>query len=123
MSFFSEKIDDIVIEVVDIDRATFREAEEFKKLLNQDIESGFSKIIIDLSNCKFIDSTFLSTIVSALKRVNKNGGTLKLAGVHDETEALLELTGTVKVFQIYPSKDEALKSFSVQSVLKSSKAS
>lgn len=123
MSFYSEKIDDIVIEVVDIDRATFREAEEFKKLLNQDIENGSSKIIIDLSRCKFIDSTFLSTIVTTLKRVNKIGGTLKLAGVHDEAEALLELTGTVKVFEIYPSKDEALKSFSVKHVHKASKAS
>jgi anti-anti-sigma factor len=120
MSFYSEKIDDAVIEVVDIDRATFREAEEFKKLLNRDIESGFSKIIIDLSNCKFIDSTFLSTIVTTFKRVNKISGTLKLAGVRDEAEALLELTGTVKIFEIYPTKDEALKSFSVH---KSSKAS
>jgi anti-anti-sigma factor len=123
MSFFSEKIDDVVIQEVDIDRATFREADEFKKLLNQDIDSGFSKIIIDLSNCKFIDSTFLSTIVTALKRVNKSGGTLKLSGVHDEAQALLELTGTVKVFEIYQSKDEALKSFSVQPETKSSKAS
>ena len=123
MSFYSEKIDDIVIEVVDIDRATFREAEEFKKLLNQDIENGSSKIIIDLSRCKFIDSTFLSTIVTTLKKVNKIGGTLKLAGVRDEAEALLELTGTVKVFEIYPSKDEALKSFSINPFHKSSKAS
>jgi anti-anti-sigma factor len=111
------------VEVVDINRATFKEAEEFKKLLNKDIDSGYSKIIVDLSNCRFIDSTFLSTIVTALKKVSKIGGNLKLAGVHSETQALLELTGTVKVFEIYETKDEAVKTFSLKPVSKSAKAS
>jgi len=123
MSFFSEKINDVIVEVVDINRATFKEAEEFKKLLNQDIDSGYSKIIVDLSNCRFIDSTFLSTIVTALKKVSKIGGNLKLAGVHSETQALLELTGTVKVFEIYETKDEAVKTFALKTVRKSAKAS
>ena len=122
MSFFSEKINDIVIETVEISRATFKEAENFKKQLNHDIDRGYIKIIVDLSKCAFIDSTFLSTIVTALKKVSKIGGNLKLASVHSETQALLELTGTVKVFEIYASKDEALKSFSIQPA-KSSKAS
>ncbi len=117
MSFLSEKIDDVVIETVEISRATFKEADNFKKLLNQDIDRGYLKIIIDLSKCVFIDSTFLSAIVTALKRVSKSGGNLKLVGVHSETQALLDLTGTSKVFEIYDSKDEAVKSFSVQPII------
>ena len=116
MSFFSEKIKDVVVEVVDINRATFKEAEQFKKLLDKDIENGHLKIIVDLNNCNFIDSTFLSTIVTALKKVSKAGGNLKLIGVHSETQALLELTGTVKVFEIYKSREEAISSFSTQPV-------
>ncbi len=116
MSFFSEKIKDVVVEVVDINRATFKEAEQFKKLLDRDIENDHLKIIVDLNNCNFIDSTFLSTIVTALKKVNKAGGNLKLIGIHSETQALLELTGTVKVFEIYNSREEAIRSFSTQPV-------
>jgi anti-anti-sigma factor len=116
MSFYSEKIKDVIIEVIGLERATFKEAEEFKKLLDKDIESGHSKIIVDLSSCSFMDSTFLSTIVTALKKVSKIGGNLKLVGVHSETQALLELTGTIKVFEIYETKDEAIKSYSVRAV-------
>jgi len=116
MSFFSEKIKDVIVEVIGINRATFKEAEEFKKLLNKDIDNGHSKIIVDLSNCNFMDSTFLSTIVTALKKVSKIGGNLKLVGVHSEAQALLELTGTIKVFEIYKTKDEAVKSFSIKAV-------
>jgi anti-sigma B factor antagonist len=123
MSFFSEKINDVVIETIDINRATFKEAEDFKKQLNQDIDRGYLKIIVDLSKCGFIDSTFLSTIVTALKKVSKTGGNLKLSGVHSETLALLELTGTAKVFEIFESKEDALKSYSIQLTTKSSKAS
>jgi len=114
MSFFSTKIDDVVIEVVDINRATYKEAEEFRKLLDKDIDNGYSKIIVELSNCRFIDSTFLSTIVTALKKVSKTGGNLKLVGVHSEAQALLELTGTVKVFEIYQNRSEAIESFKVR---------
>ena len=114
MFFLTEKVNDVIIEVVDIDRATFKEAEEFKKLLNQDIDKGNLKIIIDFTACNFIDSTFLSTIVTALKKVSKAGGNLVLTGVHSETQALFELTGTVKVFDIYKTKDEAVRSLSVK---------
>jgi len=63
-----------------------------------------------------MDSTFLSTIVTALKKVSKIGGNLKLVGVHSEARALLELTGTIKVFEIFKTKDEAVKSFSIKAV-------
>ncbi len=114
MSFVTENFNDVVVQSVNFDRATFKEAEEFKKLLDKNIDNGYLKIIIDLSECNFIDSTFLSAIVTALKKVTKLSGTLKLAGVHSEALALLELTGTVKVFEIYKNKNEALESFRVR---------
>ncbi|NWF89715.1 MAG: STAS domain-containing protein [Ignavibacteriaceae bacterium] len=111
MSFLSEKTNDIAIETVEISRATFKEAEEFKNFLNTDIEEGYLKLIVDLTHCAFIDSTFLSTIVTALKKVSKKGGNLKLVGIHSETQALLELTGTVKIFEIFDTVDDAIVSF------------
>src|SRR3970040_2693697 len=108
MSFYSEKIKDVIVAVIGINRAAFKEAEEFKKLLDKDIDNGHSKIIVDLSNCNFMDSTFLSTIVTALKKGRKIGGNLKLVGVHSEAQALLELTGTVKVFEIFSNRNEAV---------------
>lgn len=111
MSVFTRKIDNIIIEIVDLNRATFKDAEEFKVAIEKQIERCHKNFIIDLSKCKFMDSTFLSTIVNVLKKVTKEGGSLKLAGVHAEVLALLELTGTVKIFEIYKTKEEAIKSY------------
>lgn len=111
MYFSIENLGDIVVARVNLSRATFREAEEFKSKISEQLENGFTKIIVDLSDCNFIDSTFLSTMVSVLKNVSKKGGSLKLIGVHAEAQALLELTGTAKIFEIYESKEQAIKSF------------
>jgi len=102
---------DIVIEIVHLSRATKENAEVFKKILLKEIDKGFSKIVVDLSGCMFMDSTFLSSLVIALKTLSKMGGTIKLVATHQDTLAILELTGMVKVFDVFKSKEDASKSF------------
>ncbi len=104
-------IDDVTVKNVKLDRATFKDAEEFKRRLAQDIENKKLKILVDLSGCLFMDSTFLSALVTSLKRITEAGGNLKLVAIQPETLSLLELTGTYKVFEIFHSRESALNSF------------
>ncbi len=76
MYFTKEDFDDVVVEVVDLPRATLNEAEEFKLRLREDIDNGHKNIVADLSACEFIDSTFLGTLVITLKNVTSMGGDL-----------------------------------------------
>jgi anti-anti-sigma factor len=80
MDFVQEKQGTIVIEIVNLTRATLKEAEEFKKILSRDIELGWKNIIVDLTDCEFIDSTFLGALVITLKKITGLGGNLKLVG-------------------------------------------
>jgi anti-sigma B factor antagonist len=102
---------DVIVEIVNLDRATMRESEEFKEIMFKHIDEGFKRFVVDLNNCNFIDSTFLSTLVSAYKKILSLEGDLKLASVHDELRSLIELTGTRKVFKIYSSANNAIKSY------------
>lgn len=102
---------DVIVEIVNLDRATMREAEEFKEIIFKHIDEGFKKFVVDLNKCNFIDSTFLSTLVSAYKKILSLEGDLKLASVHDELRSLMELTGTRKVFKIYSSTNNAIRSY------------
>ncbi|RPI73389.1 MAG: anti-sigma factor antagonist [Ignavibacteriales bacterium] len=65
----------------------------------------------DLSQCEFIDSTFISVLVTALKTINKKNGSLKIIAAHSNVQSVLDLTGMVKVFQIYKTREEALSVF------------
>ena len=75
-----EKIieNDIVIETINLVRSTYKEAGELKGILDDDIEKGYQKIIIDLSECDFIDSTFLGVLVFGLKKIATIGGEIKM---------------------------------------------
>lgn len=111
MRIIEEIIDDVVVEIVNLDRATLREAEELKSKITDKINDGFKKIIIDLSAVEFLDSTFLGVIVSSLKKVAKLGGDLKLVGFQPAVRSMFELTRLFRVFESYSELQSAIKSF------------
>jgi anti-anti-sigma factor len=73
--------------------------------------TGWRKIIVDLSECEFIDSTFLGALVVSLKKVTGLGGDLRLVGFQPAVHSMFELTRMYRVFESFKTKDEALKSF------------
>jgi anti-anti-sigma factor len=111
MDYLQETYEDILVQVVDLTRATLREAEEFKFTLSKSIEQGYRKIVVDLSLCEFIDSTFLGALVVSLKKVTAMGGDLRLVGFHPAVHSMLELTRMHRVFESYPTKEDAINSY------------
>ncbi|MEJ2194081.1 MAG: STAS domain-containing protein [Ignavibacteriaceae bacterium] len=111
MYFTKEDFDDVVVEVVDIPRATVNEAEEFKLRLREDIDNGHKHIVADLSACEFIDSTFLGTLVITLKNITSIGGDLRLVGFQPAVHSMFELTRMYRAFETFKTKEDAIKSF------------
>jgi anti-anti-sigma factor len=105
------QIYDVVVEVVNLTRATYREAAQLKKILDNDIENKIRKIVVDLSQCEFIDSTFLGVLVLSLKASAKIGGDIRLVKPAEVAKSLMEKAGTLNVFNIYSSLDDAVQSF------------
>jgi len=111
MDFAKEIHGNVIVEYVNLHRATLRDAEEFKKILINDIEQGWRKIVIDLTECEFIDSTFLGALVVSLKKATSLGGDLRLVGFQPAVHSMFELTRMYRVFEAYPTRDEAIDSF------------
>jgi len=110
MNYIQEEHGSIIVEVVNLGRATLNEAGEFKKILFQDIETGWRQIIIDLTECEFIDSTFLGSIVISLKKINDLGGKIRLVGFQPEVGKMLQLTKMNHLFDIFETREEAIES-------------
>ncbi|MGE5496987.1 MAG: STAS domain-containing protein [Syntrophothermus sp.] len=111
MDFIRTTVGNICIEKVNIERATLKEAEDFKQILMSDISGGFKNLVVDLTNCEFIDSTFLGALVVSLKKVTATGGDLKLVGFQPAVRAMFELTRMFRVFETYMTLDEAVESY------------
>ena len=112
MDYFREQTGDIVVITVSLKRATLVDAEEFKELLVNEIQRGIKKIVVDLSSCEFIDSTFLGGLVVSLKKLTALDGDLRLVGFQPAVHSMFELTRMYRVFESFKSADEAIKSFS-----------
>ncbi len=111
MFFIKEEHNDVIVEIVDLNRATLSEADEFKQRLAENIENGYKKIIVDLTDCEFIDSTFLGALVISLKKVTSLGGDLRLVGFQPAVHSMFELTRMYRVFETFSTKEDAILSF------------
>lgn len=108
-----EKIieNDVVIEAVNLVRATYKEAGELKKILEREIEKGYKKIIIDISECDFIDSTFLGVLVYSLKNIASIGGDIRIVKSDSVLKTLMARLGTLDIFNVYDTVEEAVQSY------------
>ena len=85
-------------------------APEFKERLVQVIEDGKKRLVVDLSKATFIDSTTLGVLVGGVKRLRPTGGSLSLVCTDQNISKIFEITGLDRVFPIYASREEALRS-------------
>lgn len=111
MNFVEQKIGDVLLIGVNLARATLQEAESFKQLLFNAMEKGERKIVVDFSQCDFVDSTFLGALVVGLKRMTQAGGDIRLVGFRPAVRSMMELTRMHKVFDCYEKVQDAIKSF------------
>jgi anti-anti-sigma factor len=66
-------------------------------------------ILIDCRDVQFMDSSGFGSLVSALKRVREHGKQLYLCSLNSQLRIVLELTGTDRVFTIFPSSHECME--------------
>ena len=113
MEDFEKKIcADVIVEMVNLTRATLKEAGELKKILDEDVLLKYRRIVVDISKCEFMDSTFLGALVLAQKKIRQLGGEIKLVEPLHVMHLLLEKACTLKLFDSYTTQREAIESFS-----------
>lgn len=73
------------------------------------LEKKPGDILIDCRNIEFMDSGGFGALVSALKRVREHGKQLYLCSLNSQLRMVLELTGTDRVFPVFPTSRECLE--------------
>jgi anti-sigma B factor antagonist len=74
-------------------------------------EAGSSKILLNMADVSFMDSSGLGELASAYARMNKDGGQLKLANLPSRIVDLLRITKLDSVLVAFPNEAAALQSF------------
>lgn len=75
----------------------FHSAPELRQQILAAVNGGTKKLVLDLSQLEFIDSSGLSVIIAGYKRLKERGGELTLRSLTDRTKKVLEISGLNKV--------------------------
>jgi anti-sigma B factor antagonist len=80
---------------------------EIRKLLDE----GHKKILLNLGEVSYVDSSGIGELVSAYTTTSNKGGALKLLNLTKKLQELLSITKLLTVFDVYDDEQKALSSF------------
>ena len=83
-------------------------APELKQKLTDAIEAGKSRIVVDLSETTFLDSTALGVLIGAVKRLRSRDGALVIVNTDQNIAKTFEITGLDQIFTIVGTRDDAI---------------
>jgi anti-sigma B factor antagonist len=81
------------------------------QIIDEILDGGGKKILLNLSEMDYIDSNGLGELVQAFRDSQRRGASLRLLKPQDRVTKTLRLTNLLPMFQVYESEDEALKAF------------
>ena len=87
------------------------EVEPVNAWLQEQVNAGKVKIVVDLEGVNFIDSTALSTLVRGMKNCREKNGDLHLCSLQQPVRVIFELTRLDKAFDIFANEAEASQKF------------
>ncbi len=111
MNLTVEERGGVVLLAIHEERLDAHNSGDLKAQMLKLFEEGKADLVLDLQTVKFVDSSGLGAMVSGFKNASSRNGSLKLSGLQLQVKSMFELTRLHRVFEIFPTVDEALASF------------
>jgi anti-anti-sigma factor len=110
--FNTEIVNDKLIIDVNSTSATTQHADELSKLIKVQIKENRKMIIIDLSQCKFVDSVFLGVLIYASKELKENDGQMRIVEPAKLPPAIFSISKSLHLLEYFKTREEATNNFS-----------
>lgn len=108
-----ENVDGVAVAAVPVDELDASNSGEFKRDIAPVLAAN-SKLVLDLGQLRFVDSSGLGAMLSCLRQLSAKNGDLKLCGMSKQVRALFELVRMHRIFDIYGTREEAVDAFHVK---------
>jgi anti-sigma B factor antagonist len=82
-----------------------------RKHIDEALTNNEKKIILNMKDVSYMDSSGVGELVSSFTSVNNRGGKLKLLNLSTKVHDLLQITQLLRVFEIFDNEKEAVNSF------------
>jgi anti-sigma B factor antagonist len=89
---------------------------EFHEAVRLLVERGEKRILLNMANISYVDSSGLGELVSSFTTFDKNAGVIKLLHLSEKVNQLMILTKLLTIFDVYSNETEAVESFTNQPI-------
>lgn len=107
-SFFEiDSVDDITVISPKSEMLDASNKDGFKLALTE-IASGTARVVIDLSGVRFVDSSGLGVIMTALKKLRASGGEMVVCSIAKPVKLLFDIVRLDRVMRDFPARGAAV---------------
>ncbi|MCD6326023.1 STAS domain-containing protein [bacterium] len=110
MELHVEKTDGVSVVTVPGESLDAANVGEFKRGMAPILKDS-SKVVLNIENLKFVDSSGLGSFLSCLRSLNEAGGDMKISGLTRPVKSLFELIRMHRICDVYETSGEAVKAF------------
>ena len=89
-------------------RLNMEAAPRLRTAIEEVVRDGVSRVVLDLSEVTFMDSSGLGAVIAGLKRARQAGGDLRLAGAGEQVQTVMRLTNLDRVLRPHATVPDAV---------------
>jgi anti-sigma B factor antagonist len=82
-------------------------APRLRSAVDEVVETGSPRVVVDLQAVSFIDSSGLGALIAGLKKARQAGGDLRISGLTEQVSTVLALTNLDRVLRPHQSVEAA----------------
>ena len=94
------------------ERLNLKHARALLREMRPILTSDRPQVVFDMSQVRHLDAAGVDMLLHCMTESMKRDGDLKLAALSEQAAIILELTRTDRLFEIYNTSTEAMRSFS-----------
>ncbi len=83
----------------------------FRDMIKDLASQGHKKVLLNLTDVSYIDSSGIGEMVSGFTTITNHGGQLKLLGLNKRVKDLLQITKLYTVFEVFDDEAPAVRSY------------
>src|SRR5206468_8116491 len=115
MKITQHSVGDVTV-IVPVGRIVTEDGDVLRNVVDTLVQQGRVKIVLDLQDVTYIDSSGLGLMVSKYVSARRRGGDVKLLRPTARSLHLLEITHLAQVFELYESEADAVRAFGSSSL-------
>ena len=89
-------------------RLTLVSAPQLRTAITEAVDSGRTRVVVDLTKVGFMDSSGLGALVAGLKRTRQAGGDLRIASPQEQVRMVLDLTNLDRILHPFDTVGDAV---------------